>query len=396
MKTPRNFRMRQRKKDGSLRAWWEPRAEDRKLGFTTVELDADRMQWSVAEAEKLNAAVRKAQQTGAAIKPAGRGRTISDLISAYSQGIHFSSTLKPKTRDSYRKLMLVINAKWGTRRASEFDKPTMHAWYEVLYKTRGARMAQATMRMMSILMAHAEKLGWRQDNSNPCLRLQLKTPAPRSRWASPEEITALLDACDRLGFAGVRLAILLSLLHGQRQTDVLAATRDAFRLAKWQAPGDDQPRMRLCWFFVRSKRSNAGAMVLHDQALPWVRAAIADTGTAASPLGPSDVLIRDEVTGNPYSTFLFNTRWRAVIAAAADPKWGNCRSIQDLQFRDLRRTFAVLARQAVVSKADIGDVLGNSAAVNPLLSETYMPATFETASRAVQSIKLATKEKGQK
>lgn len=393
MKTPRNFRSRPRA-DGSLRVWWEPRAAERKLGFAPVELDADRMGWSIKEAEKLNKAAQAAAEGGGAqpVTAQRHGRTITDLIGAYRTSVHFGENLRPKTRDSYRKLMLVIDDKWGTRRASEFDKATMHTWYQALYKARGARMAQALIRMFSILMEHAETMGWRPGNSNPCLRLKLVTPKARGRVATMDELTAVLASAEALGLHGVRLAVLLSLLQGQRQTDVLGARRDAFQLAPYLAPGEDVVQMRLAWSFVRSKRGNAGMMVVNAQALPYLRAALAETGTAARPLLPADPLIRDEATGKPYTAFLFNKRWHAVLAHAADPAKGNCPTVTDLQFRDLRRTFGVLARKAGLSKDDIGDVLGNSVAVNPQLGEVYTPASFETASRAVTAVQMAPKK----
>ena len=57
-----------------------------------------------------------------------------------------------------------------------------------------------------------------------------------------------------------------------------------------------------------------------------------------------------------------------------------------LQFRDLRRTFAVWAKSGGASDDDVGDVLGNTAALDPRLQETYMPASFDTATRAVLSV----------
>ena len=392
MKTPRNFRSRIRA-DGTMRVWWEPRTAERKLGFNPVELDADRMGWSIKEAERLNAAVKKAAEDGGTQATTKRsGRTITDLIGDYRQSVHFRENLKPASRDSYRKLMLVIDDKWGVHRAAEFDKATMHTWYQALYRARGSRMAQALMRMFSILMEHAETLGWRPGNSNPCLRLKMATPKARGRVATMEELAAIIAATDAMGLAGVRLAVLLSLLQGQRQTDVLGARRDAFQLVPWLPPGEDVAQMRLAWSFVRSKRGNAGMMIVNAQALPHVRAALADTGTAARPLLGSDALIRDEVTGKPYSAFLFNKRWRAVLDHAAAPDKGNCPSVHDLQFRDLRRTFGVLARKAGLDKSDIGDVLGNSAAVNPQLGEIYMPPSFDTLSRAVSAVRIAPKK----
>ena len=389
----RGLRSRTRS-DGTLRLWWEPRADEKALGFATVELDADRMAWSRDQARRLNAEVEQARNGGTLRKTQGSrsARLMTDLMADYRQTPHFKVRLKPKTRDSYAKLMLVIEQKWGHRRAAEFDKAVMDTWYNTLFETRGPRMAQSLLRMMSILFERAETLGWRAKNSNPCLLLKMITPDPRDRVATLAEISALLASAEALGLHGAALAIRLAVLQGQRQTDILAATRGAFRLQPWLAPGEAEPRMRWVWRLIRSKRGNAGHMIVHDDAVPALRAALADAGTADAPRLPADALIRDETTGKPYTEFLFNKRWTAIKAHAADPGRGNCPSVHDLQFRDLRRTFGVLARAAGVSLADIGDVLGNSIAVNPRLEETYTPPSMETASRAVSAVKLAPKK----
>ena len=64
--------------------------------------------------------------------------------------------------------------------------------------------------------------------------------------------------------------------------------------------------------------------------------------------------------------------------------------------QDLRRTFGVLARSGGASRDDVGDVLGNSAGSDPQLGEIYMPPSFDTASRAVMSIRRPTADKRKK
>jgi hypothetical protein len=378
---PRGLRTRQRA-DGTVRVWWEPRAADRRLGFAVVELDADRMTWSRRQADALNDQVAAARAGGpgarakAAVKGRAGGRSVSALIADYRQSPHFKMRLSAKTRDSYGKLLLQIEAKWGVYRAAEFDKATMAAWYRTLFDTRGTRMAQALIRMMSILFAHAEELGWRPDNSNPCMRLKLVTPAARSRSGTAAELEALLAGAEALGLPGMGLAIRLAVYQGQRQTDIRLARRAAFSLA--DLPGGTGKGW--IWQLVRSKRQTAGTMIVHPAVVDPLRLALADPA--------AEHVVRDAVTGRAYDEFLFNKRWRAVRAWAADPDLGGCPPVSDLQFRDLRRTFGILARAGGASKDDVGDVLGNSAAVNPQLGETYMPASFTSASRAVAAVPL--------
>lgn len=139
--------------------------------------------------------------------------------------------------------------------------------------------------------------------------------------------------------------------------------------------------MRIQWTFTRSKRRNAGAMWLHDDVAARVQALIEDA--------PDDRrLLRDEMTGKDYTEDLFIRRWVAVREAAIQAdKFGLLRGLGNLQFRDMRRTFGVLSRAGGSTKDDTGDVLGNSAAVNPQLAEVYMPSQLDTASRAVDAIK---------
>ena len=388
---PKGMRQRVRS-DGTVRVWWEPRADARALGFEVVELDGNRMEWSRKEAATLNTKV-EAALAGDTPK-ARRGqprRTIDDLISSYRQSAHWKAELAPKTRDSYGKLLDLIAKKWGTRAVADFDKAAMATWYEALFTEKGTRMAQAMIRMMSVLFGQAERLGWRPENSNPCFRLRVVTAKPRNRYATDDELAAIFAGARALGLVGVELAIALALYQGQRQTDILHAPRGAFTL--FDVVRDGQLAKVLVWKLTRSKRGNAGAMEIHPDVLPLLRRVLADTGTTNAPRGPDDPLILDGATAAPFGEFLFNKRWHAVLDWAADPDLGGQPSVQTLQFRDLRRTFGVLARAGGASNNDVGDVLGNSAATNPQLEETYMPASFTTASRAVLAVQRPEKKR---
>jgi integrase len=374
---PRGMRQRLRR-DGSWRIWWEPRAEQRTLGFEAVELDAQRLDWSRKEAARLTAQADKARASGVKDQgPRKTGRCMSDLIASYRQTSHFRVTLAAATRDSYAKLLLQIDDKWGAQRVAAFDKATVSAWYETLYEHKSARMAQALIRMLSILFEHGERLGWRPENSNPCLRLRLVTPKPRSRSASWPEVDALLAAADACGLPSIGLAIRLSLFQGQRQTDIMKATRGEFKLMMIAAPGETNGRPEWVWHLTRSKKGNDGILALHSEVIPLLRRVLAD------PRPDDAALLLDDRIGRAYDTHLFAKRWAEVRALAAQDLPG----LAKLHFRDLRRTFGVMARAAGASRADAADVLGNTAATNDVLNATYMPPSYHTAARAISAIK---------
>lgn len=315
----------------------------------------------MAEARRINDRWAQALATGGTAPRAGIARTVSALIADFRASAHWQAKLSPKTRASYARIFAQIEAKWGPDPVADFDVPTMHIWYQSLYRDRSPRMAQALIAHMSTLMAHARRLGWRLDN--PCLGLQVVAPEPRGRMVTWPEFDALLAAADARGWAGMALALRLSLFQGQRQTDVRTARRGAFALIPVLHPGETTARPAWVWSFRQSKRGRVQQMQVHPDVVPALRRALAETGTADAPLTDADALIRDAATGAELSEDLFAHRFATLRADAARA----VPSAATVQFRDLRRTFSMLARQGGTADADVADALGNTAAQSTLL-----------------------------
>ncbi|MFN3953244.1 MAG: hypothetical protein ACK4LQ_02245 [Pararhodobacter sp.] len=365
---PMFLRQRQRA-DGSWRIWWEPSLIARAMGFSAVELDGDRLTWSVRQAQRLNREFENAEGN----TRRNTGRTIADLIHNYRLSPAFTRDLSEKSRQSYRLLLRPIEAKWGDHLVADFTKPDMVTWYETLLGTGKLRMAQALLRMMSILFSRAEAIGWRAENSNPCQRLKMRTPQPRARAAGWPELDALVRTADELGMPSIGTACLMLALQGQRSTDVRKARLSHFRLARL----DPAQHPTWIWVITRQKRTTEGAMRLH----PELEARLHPLLLRDAETDDRTIIVND-ATGRAYGEDLFIRHFNRVRDQAALRR----ASLRGLQMRDLRRTFGVLARQAGASREDVGDVLGNSAAVDPRLSETYMPPSVHTASRAVLAI----------
>lgn len=354
---PPRLRQRQRA-DGSWRLWWEPETAVRTLGFEAVELDAERVTWSQRQAENLNDKVAAARAYIAKPKAENRrGTTVSQLIRAYQTSPKFE-TKKPKTQQDYRTAFAFIENKWGSSVISDFTKPIIYDWYETLWHNNGRYMALATIRKFSVLFSYAERKGW--CDTNPCLRLQMHVPMERSRVVSWDELDALLAAAIDLGRPSVAACIALSFFMGQRQTDVVNAQRADFDGKYWR--------------LLRSKRGNLGVLELNPDALPYLRPMLAA-------YQDQPALIISETTGKPYLADNFRDVWARVRSRAAR----SLPSVSNIQFRDLRRSFGANARAAGASERDVADALGNKAHTDPGLSATYMPASAETAARAVDA-----------
>lgn len=382
--------LRQRKRaSGEWRVWWEPTAAEKQLGFVTVELDAGRPTWSIRAAEQLNADVARSRKGERPAKRTSGGRTIAALINDYRQSRFFRDQ-KTSTQRSYSINMVAIEKKWGPAMVAEFSKPVVNTWYETLLASSGTYQAKALTGMLSILFTHAETIGWRPENSNPCFRLKRKTGDKRKRHASWAEYDALIAAADALGMPAMACAIALSTLNSARQTDLLEARivypdgKQAFR--DMRLPGGSGNETVFAWEYVQSKRGDYIAKPVHPEAAPRVRALIED-----APEGQT-YLLHDHVTCRPFSGDLFRKRWAAIRARAAKTCPSLTATQSTLQFRDLRRTFGIWARAGGASKGDVADVLGNSAGQDPGLGEVYMPASFETAMRAVSAVQRPEKE----
>lgn len=353
---PPGLRQRQRA-DGSWRIWWEPNAPQRAAGFEPVDLDPARLTWSVREAARLNGLAAQARGGPTARAPRAARRTTAELIRLY-RASPFWDALRPATQRDYAGAFRLIETKWGASGVADFTTPIVYTWYETLYAGGGRHQAASLIRKLSVLMTYAVRIGWREHN--PCLRIGIRTPRGRHRVADWAELDALLRAAGP--WPSMRLAIALAAFQGQRQTDLIEARREDFS-------GD-------YWRFLRSKRGNLGALPLHEE----VRAPLA--AVLAIPTDAATLLVH-EGTGRAYSPDLFRKTWARIRATAA----AEAPTLATLQFRDLRRTFGHLARLGGADPRQVADALGNSAWTDPQLSGTYMPATTETAARAVAAIR---------
>lgn len=367
------LRQRQRT-DGTWRLWWEPNATQRAAGATSVEFAATAFGHAAKEAAKLNKRWPSSASAAPAAKasaPRASGRSVNDLIEDYRRSLAWSK-LRATTQDSYDANLKEIARKWGPEPVAGFDRPIVATWYEALYAAKGVFRSQAILRMLSILMTHAELRGWRPENSNPCLKVKVEVPDGRSRAASWAELDALLWAARTLRLRHMRVAIVLAVFGGQRITDLRQARPEHF--AAVRVPGMARPVW--IWTLTQSKRGRLVEVPLHPEVVPVLRAQL-----VLASQGPG-TLIWDAPTGKPFTKERLFKQWAVVrlLAASRVP------SVATLQERDLRRTFANLARAGGANTDDVADVLGNTADTDPKLRAVYMAPQLTTTLRAVGAI----------
>ena len=374
---PAGLRQRWRARSNDWRVWWEPNATQRAAGFEPVELNGSQPTWSIREAEKLNL------QAGGPPKPdtrraAATGKHAIDTIcSEYLQSPRYLN-LAAKTQSEYRKDINRILDKWGGTDLRKMTKPVAHTWYEALYRAHGAAVSRRLIKLLSIIMSYAELRG--RIAQNPLHRMQMVTPKGRRRTASWAEFDALEAAAVELEDNGMRLAMYLSMFQGQRATDTFEARAKDFI---------EDEAGRVTWRLIRSKDTRLGRLnnlVLHDETLPLVNAAIAAADS------PHARLVTRRSDGASFDHETFSKAFADIRAIAAK----TCPSVSDLQFRDLRRTFSDNARHAGIHSDDVDDALGNTSGTDPGLRQIYMPASDERAEAAINAIQRPQKSAAKK
>lgn len=329
---------------------WEPGPKLRKAGWKGQDLRDDSSKWldlnaAIDAARKLNDEVTEWRATGAMRRrtsaPKRPSRTIGHLWDVWQASPKFLR-LAPRTRADYRNKMAVCLAEFGEIPVLAIEKAHLYRWWEELHATRGHAMANGILAVVRVMLSHASRIGWRPDN--PARELGLDTVRPRQVFWLPEEVTAIVEAADRIGEPSVGDAVILALHSGQRQGDVLAMPMRIF----------DEQRIRLSQLKMRSR----GGALIDAPMTPALSQRIAAMRARrnATVVDLGAPLIARESTGKPYDVDSYRKAFRrARVAAAKD-----CPSIADKRFQDLRDTAVTRLALAGCELPQIAAITGHS------------------------------------
>lgn len=133
--------------------------------------------------------------------------------------------LAKKTVDEYRLKENVIRKHlpdaWEAE-AEAFSRPICVGMYDTLRAAVGNAQAVATMRVLGIAFTWALRKGRIDpEKPNPAHGLGMRTPPPRIRVGTRDEIAQLVAVADRLGRPEIGDMIILGVWNGQRQADRL-------------------------------------------------------------------------------------------------------------------------------------------------------------------------------
>jgi len=280
---------------------------------------------------------------------------LKKLRDAASSGALAASTVR-----DYRVKAHAIEAfdpELWTSPAAALSRAVVLGLHERLWEEKGLAMANGVVAVLRL--AYSTAIDRRPECGlvNPCLRLKLPAPRPRVRVASPDEIAALMAAADAAEPA-IGDAIMLALMTGQRQGDVLAvreADIEQGRLRLTQAKTGMRVGMRILGAL---KGRLAGAQARRK---------------AANRLPATFVI--DPRTGRPYQADVFRHRFADVRATAA----GTCASVADFWFMDLRDTAITWLANAGATIPEIAAISGHSLATVTSILKHYLEANAAQA-----------------
>ncbi|MEO1606762.1 MAG: hypothetical protein AAFU34_15700 [Pseudomonadota bacterium] len=345
-------------RDQGGRRWWAPSKALRERGYTNVVFKGMTRAAAMDAARALN---RKALATKAATSSTPtRQQTISLVIGTY---IKRSVSFREKsqiTQEGYRRDLAVVENKWGSTAVTAVRRGAVFEWYETLYIERGPSAARHIIAAFSAAMQYAVQRSWIE--TNPCHDLGIKQGKPRRVYVEDDRsMTTFITELDD-DFA---LFIALLYFQGQRGTDARLA-----RVADFKRHGDE-----LRWHLTRSKRGTFSSLLIHPRTERLLTPRLEARAERTYLFGPED-------TDEPFNRYWASTRWSRVRERHKDTH----PELLNIQLRDLRRSWSVNARKAGADLRQVEEVLGNTAAVDPVLKEVYMPPTETTTDAAMRAV----------
>lgn len=347
---------------------WEPGPGLRKAGWKGRDLREEGGGWlslegAIAAAADLNRQVA----AGAGRRPVQalpKVKTMRDLHAAWVASPKFLAK-RPATRRDYALKSRPILDRFGDIAVRAIQHAHLYAWWQQLHGQRGHAMANGVLAVLRIMMSHAVKIGWRQDN--PALKLDLETVPPRVVVWMPDEVASAVRTADAMGLTGLADLIVIALHTGQRQGDVLALTSVEIAGGK-----------------VRLKQSKRGARVAIPLSKPLVdrlevirqRRASAQVVT----LSACRHLVQHD--GKPYDCERVRKDFQRVRARVAETH----ADFAGKQLRDLRDTAVTRLAEAGCTVQEIHSITGHELETIHQVLKHYLAASETMAVSAVDKM----------
>lgn len=313
---------------------------------------------------------RAAEKKAAAIPPLFSVETLFDEWLNVKTNPAIADLAEKTVRD-YRKKSRVIQERlpdvWESE-AAALTKPLCIGLYDTLRRAAGLHTAAGTMRVLGIA------LQWAMDRGrlpgmlvNPAHKLKMKTPPPRVRFATKEEIRVLVETADAIGAPEIGDMVTLAVWSGQRQADRIAFT----------AAGRENGRI-----VFRQEKTRAIVSIREAPELSKRLAAAHKRRQKAEVISPCVIL--DERAWRRFDEHSYRKRY-GEIRLAASKKLKSIATLRDQDFRDTAVTWLAMAGCTIPEICSITghsfrtahEVLRHYLALNPKLSDSAISKLIE-------------------
>ncbi|WDZ77917.1 hypothetical protein PWG15_05280 [Ensifer adhaerens] len=252
---------------------------------------------------------------------------------------------------------------WASE-AAALTKPICLGLYDAIRVKAGLTTAVGAMRVLGIALQWAIDRGRLPEEMkiNPAHKLKMKTPDPRVRFATREEMKVLVGVADSMGSFDMGDMFTFAVWSGQRQNDRLL-----FQLA-----GRDRGRITI--------RQGKTKVIVSMPEAPELRKrlqAAEQRRKTAEIISPYVVL--NEENWKPFKSDRYRRRYEDIRRAAAK-KLPSLKTLRDQDFRDTAVTWLAMAGCTIPEICSItghsfktaNDILKHYLAMNPELADSAM------------------------
>lgn len=357
---------------GLPRYFWQPSKDLRDAGFQPARLLGDEAA-AMQQADRRNEEVDRWRDGRDFIAPTAAVDSLDALIADYRTSRRWRE-LKPKTRRSYEYCFGILVEWAGDAPVTALDARRIERFHEALARKTPAT-ANACVRVLRLLLEHARREGIVAINA--AIRPRLVDSARKGRLWSREAIDAFVAAADAAGFPSVGTAVALNEWLGQREGDLLALPRSAWKGGE-----------------LIVEQSKTGAQVaLPLGMVPHLVARLdAELERQAARKVTATTLLVCETTGRPWREYHFVHTVADIRATAAK----DCPELTGLWFQHLRHTAVTRLAEAECELPMIAAITGHALATVAQIVDRYLVRTRRLARAAfARRIESERKERNQ-
>ncbi len=274
-------------------------------------------------ASKLNADIADGKNPQDEKRAISAEITLGELFDEYLE--RHAKVHKIKWREDAAQFRRYL-AHWKSRKLSQINRKQIHTLHAELGKERGHYAANRLLALLHTVFNKAMEWGW--SGPNPAHRVKKFREQSRERFLQPDELPRFFEAVAEEPNEAARDYVLLSLLTGARQSNVLAM--------RWEQVNIE----RATWTIPKTKNGDPHTVPLVSQAVsilrdrteastsPWVLPSKSQSGHLMDPKRP----------------------WERILERAG---------IQDLRLHDLRRSLGSWQASTGANLSIIGKTLAH-------------------------------------